>query len=111
MESFLDGALAESHPIFSEDPTALQIILYYHDVTLITSCATRVKLELFYFTLGNFDATFRFLVDTISLLAIAHYEDNHNYGIDRVLTPLLKELAQLANPVSVIFNRHEFTFL
>ena len=25
--SFLDGALAETHPIFSEDPTALQIIL------------------------------------------------------------------------------------
>ena len=45
MESSLDGALAESHPIFSEDPTALQIILYYHDVTLITSCATRVKFE------------------------------------------------------------------
>ena len=27
--SYLDGALAETNPIFSEDPTALQIRLYY----------------------------------------------------------------------------------
>ena len=106
--SFLDGALAETHPIFSEDPTALQIILYYDDVTFTTSGATRVKLGMFYFTLGNFDATFRSRVDTISLLAIAHYEDIRKYGIDRVLTPLLEELAQLASPAGVVFNLREF---
>ena len=84
IESFWDGALAETHPIFSKDPTTLQSILYYG--------ATRVKLWMFYFTFGNFDATFRFLVDTISLLAIAHYEDIRKYGIDRVLNRCLKSL-------------------
>ena len=72
---FLDGALAETHPIFSQDPTALQLILYYDDISLTVSNAKRVKLGMFYFSLGNFDVTFRSRVDTISLLAIAHYED------------------------------------
>ena len=51
--SFLDGALAETHPIFSEDPNALQIVLYYDD----TSSAKRIKLGMFYFTLGNLTLT------------------------------------------------------
>lgn len=47
----------------------------------------------------------------VSLLAIAHYEDNHNYGINKVLTPLLEEVPQLAKQASIIFNLPEFTFL
>ena len=56
--SFLNGALAETHPIFSEDPNALQIVLYYDDISLTTSSAKRIKLGMFYFTLGNFNTTY-----------------------------------------------------
>lgn len=104
----MDGALAETHPIFSQDPTALQLILYYDDISLTVSNAKRVKLGMFYFSLGNFDVTFRSRVDTISLLAIAHYEDIREYGIDRLLTPLLDELAQLAQPGGYTFNLDGF---
>ena len=41
---------------------------------------------------------------TISLLVIAHYDDIRKYGIDRVLTPLLAEVAQLAQPGGFTFN-------
>ena len=47
--TFLDGALAETHPIFSQDPNALQIILYYDDISLTISSAKRVKLGMFLF--------------------------------------------------------------
>ena len=39
--------------------------------TLTASNAKRVKLGMLYSTLGNFDASFRSRVDTISLLAIS----------------------------------------
>ena len=68
--------------------------LYYDDISLTASRAKRNKLGMFYFTLGNFNATFRSRVDTISLLAVAQYEDIRSYGVDRVLT-LLCELETL----------------
>lgn len=106
--SFSDGALAETHPIFSEDPNALQIVFYYDDISLTTSSAKRIKLGMFYFTLGNLDATFKSRVDTISLLAIAHYEDIHSYGVDRVLAPLCEELKQLSQPAGFAFSLDQF---
>lgn len=106
--SFLNGALAETHPIFSEDPNALQIVLYYDDISLTTSSAKRIKLGMFYFTLGNFNTTFKSRVDTISLLAIAHYEDIRSYGVDRVLAPLCEELKQLSQPAGFAFSLDQF---
>ena len=106
--SFLDGALAETHPIFSQDPNALQIILYYDDISLTSSSAKRVKLGMFYFTLGNFNATFRSRVDAIYLLAIAEHEDIRSYGVDRVLTPLCEELHELSQPGGFIFRQDKF---
>lgn len=58
---------------------------------------------MFYFTLGNLDATFRSRVDAIYLLAIAEHEDIGSYGVDRVLEPLCKELHQLSQPVGFTF--------
>ena len=106
--SFLDGALAETHPIFSEDPNALQIVLYYDDISFTTTSAKRIKLGMFYFTLGNFNATFRSIVDTIFLLAIAQYEDIRSYGVDRVLAPLCEELKQLSQPAGFAFSLDQF---
>lgn len=106
--SFLDGALAETHPIFSQDPNALQIILYYDDISLTASRAKRNKLGMFYFTLGNFNATFRSRVDAISLLAVAQYEDIRSYGVDRVLTLLCEELDQLSQPAGFAFSLDGF---
>ena len=85
--------MAETHPIFSQDPNALQIILYYDDISLTASRAKRNKLSMFYFTLRNFNATFRSRVDAISLLAVAQY------GVDRVLALLCKELSRLYLPL------------
>ena len=88
--------MAETHPIFSQDPNALEIILYYDGISLTASRAKRNKLGMFYFTLRNFNATLRSRVDAISLLAVAQYEDIHSCGVNRVLALLCKELSQLS---------------
>ena len=42
------------------------------------------------------------------MLAIAHYEDIRDYGVDRVLTPLREELVQLSQPAGFLFSLDQF---
>lgn len=36
MEDLCDGKMYKDHPLFRDDPTALQIMLYYDDVEVVT---------------------------------------------------------------------------
>lgn len=52
MGDFCDGDLYKSHPLFLEDPCALQIQLYYDEVEVCNPIGSRRgvhKLGLFYF--------------------------------------------------------------
>ena len=41
MEDFCDGAAHKRHPLFSVDPTALQIMLYYDDLEVSNPIGSR----------------------------------------------------------------------
>lgn len=40
---YCDGSVYMSHPLFSTDPTALQIIVYYDDVEVCNPLGSRAK--------------------------------------------------------------------
>ena len=68
--------MAKTHPIFSQDPNALEIILYYDDISLTASRAKRNKLGMFYFTLGALAETHPiFSQDPNALEIILYYDD------------------------------------
>lgn len=43
IEDFCDGLLFKTHPLFSSDPSALQIIAYYDELELCNPLGTHVK--------------------------------------------------------------------
>ena len=40
---FCDGTVFQTHPLFSQDPCALQIVTYYDEVELCNSLGSHVK--------------------------------------------------------------------
>ena len=40
---YCDGSIFKNHPLFSADPKALQIMLYYHDVEVVNPIGSRTK--------------------------------------------------------------------
>ena len=62
IRDFCDGSTYKSHPLFSCDPLALQIIGYYDDlevVNLLGSYIKKHKLGCLFFFLGNIRPQFR----------------------------------------------------
>lgn len=45
MKDFCDGMMYQNHPLFSTDPTALQIILYYDDVEICNPLGSKAKVH------------------------------------------------------------------
>ena len=56
IEDFCDGTLFKTHPLFSTDPLALQLIAYYDELELCNPLGSHVKrhkLGIVFFILGN----------------------------------------------------------
>lgn len=108
MVDFCDGVHYSSHPLFKNDPTALQIILYYDDVEVsnpLGSSATIHKLGLFYFTLGNLEPRLRSSTDSIQLVAVVKTEYFEKYSPNEILRPFVDDLKKLES-VSCIFDAY-----
>jgi len=61
LEDFCDGELFTSHPIFSTDPYALQIIAYFDELEVCNPLGTHTKIHklgIILFTLGNIPPKF-----------------------------------------------------
>ena len=43
LSDYCDGSIYKTHPLFSEDPRALQLILYYNDVEVCNPLGSRAK--------------------------------------------------------------------
>lgn len=41
IEDFCDGQLFKAHPLFSRDPNALQLLLYYDELEIITPLGSK----------------------------------------------------------------------
>ncbi len=100
----IDGELMPSHPLFSSKPSALQIILYSDDIEIcnpLGSHASKNKLLMFYYTLGNINPKYRSKLASIRLLAIAKKSDLSHCGVDAILARLYEYLVKLYNGVKI----------
>ncbi|KAG7456398.1 hypothetical protein JOB18_008800 [Solea senegalensis] len=106
----IDGSLFKLHSLFSEKPTALQIILYTDDIEIcnpLGSHASVNKLLMVYYTLGNIDPKFRSKLAAIRLLAIAKANDIDDCGVDVILKRINEDLQLLYNGVKIQTQRGE----
>ena len=94
------------HPIFSTDPHALQIILYYDEVEIANPIGCFVKqhkIGCVMFSLGNVHPKFRSSLKAMYLVAVATVPIIENYGIDRILQPFVRDINKLTES-GVIVN-------
>ena len=115
MEDVCDGALFKSHRLFTNDPSALQIIAFFDELELCNPLGTHVKkhkLAIMLFTLGNIDPRYRSSLNKlIHLLIAAIVPIVERHGIDEVLQPFVRALKFLAEEgVNVSTNGEIKTF-
>ena len=71
VEDVCDGSVFRTHPLFSSDPSALQIIAVFDELELCNPLGTHVKhkLAIVLFTLGNIHPKYRSSLRVIHLLS------------------------------------------
>ena len=95
VEDFCNGQRFKSHPIFSSNPHALQLIGYFDELEVCNPLRTHTKthkLGIFLFTLGNIPPMQRSTVQTHFLFATATRPNIEKYGLDSILRPFIDEL-------------------
>ena len=99
IEDFCDGSRFKTHPLFSEDPSALQIIAYYDELEVcnpLGSHTKKRKLEIVFFTLANIRPCYRSQLKIINLAIVATSPDIEKHTLDQVLEPFNSDLNTLA---------------
>ena len=100
LEDFCDGELFHTHPLFSQNPNALQIIAYFDEVELCNPLGTHVKkhkLGIVLFTLGNIHPKYRSSLRVIHLVLAVTTPIMEKYGMDLILQPFIRDLKILAS--------------
>ena len=114
IEDVCDGKVFQSHPIFSSDPLALQLMLFYDELELCNPLGTHIKkhkLGVLLFTLGNIHLKYRSCLRAINLLIVATVPVITKHGLNQVLQPLMHDLHTLSTDgVVVVINGVERTF-
>lgn len=108
----IDGDIFKSHPLFSVRPNALQLILYTDEIDLcnpLGSRASKNKLLMVYYTLGNINPKQRSKLAAIRLLAIAKSSDISQCGVDVILQRIHEDLNLLYNGVNIKTAKGERT--
>ena len=98
IQDFCNGSSFKNHPLFSNDPDALQIIAYYDELEVTNPIGSYVhthKLGCLFFSLGNIRPQYRSSLKSIYLIAVAKYQDITRYGIDVFLRPFVQDLKRL----------------
>ena len=113
IEDFCDAQAYKAHHLFSNDPTSLQIMLYYDDLEIcnpIGSHSTKHKIGkydyyvitigmcfsgIFYYLLGNISSQYRSCLKFIQLLAIVKHSYLKSYGINKILEPFMNDIRAL----------------
>ena len=115
LRDFCDGSLIRNNQLFLEDPSALQIQLYYDEVEFCNPLGSKAKkhklgkicresigytkvfiiLGFLYYTLGNLDPILRSSLKSIQLLSVAKYDHLKAYGIEEMLRPVIEDVKKL----------------
>ena len=99
IEDFCDGATFRNHPLFSQDPEALQIIGYFDELEVCNPLGSHVKkhkVGVVFYTLGNIHPKFRSTYRAINLAILATKPVLEKHGIDAVLQPFFEDCNKLA---------------
>ena len=78
LSDFCDGTLFKSHPLFSVEHHAFQVVGYYDDLEVVNplgSYTKKHKLGCLYFFLGNVRPQYRSSFKSIHLAAVGRTED------------------------------------
>ena len=114
LEDICDGELFKSHPLFSTDQHALQIIAYYDELEVCNPLGTHTKkhkLGIVLFMLGNIPPKYRSTLKSMNLIACAEYPVVHKHGLDAILKPFVEDLNVLSSVgITVNVNGVERTF-
>ena len=89
----------DNYPLFSQNPTALQIIAYFDEVELCNPLGTHVKkhkLGIVLFTLGNIHPKHCSTLRVIRLVLAVITPIIEKYGMDLILQPFIRDLKILA---------------
>lgn len=98
LRDFCDGTFWQNHALFSNDETALKILLYYDDVNLCNPLTNKVhKITLFYYQLANINIEYRSKLNAIHLLGVCKTCDLKKHGITKAFKPLVEELKILGS--------------
>ena len=95
LHDFCDGVILGTHPFFSNDKQALQIVAYYDEIEVanpLGSYISKHKLGCLFFFLANIRPHFR---STYLLVGVARSEDINHYGIDKFMSPFVDDLKTL----------------
>ena len=98
LTDFCDGTLFKSHPLFSVEHHALQIVGYYDDLEVVNplgSYTKKHKLGCLYFFLANVRPQYRSSLKCIHLVAVGRTEDIQHYGMNLFLSPFVDDLKRL----------------
>lgn len=93
-----DGSLLMNHPILSEDPSAIGIMLYQDDLELanaLGSAKGQHKITAFYYTLSNLHPWSRMNIIIIRMALIVAEKDVVYFGLKKSIRPLTDHLKQL----------------
>ena len=98
LRDFCDGTFCQNHALFSNDDTALKLLLYYDDVNLCNPLTNKVhKITLFYYQLANIQIEYRSKLNVIQLLGVCKTCDLKKHGIHGAFKPLVQELKILGS--------------
>lgn len=99
-----DGSVFKSDKYFIDHPDALQIILYHDEVEVCNPLGNKAgvhKLDMYYYSIANVDPRYRSKHCAIRLLALVNAKLIKKYGINRILTPIVQDLKELHNGVTL----------
>jgi len=106
-----DGSIFQDDEYFSQNPHAIGLILYHDELELcnplsskagnpLSSKAGNHKLDMYYYTLTNIPPKYRSKRSAVRLIAIVNAKYVKKYKINKVMSPLLRDLKELYNGVT-----------
>lgn len=105
-----DGSIFRDHALFSVNPNAFQILLYFDDIEICNPLGKKVgvhKLGVFYYSLLNLPLEYRSKTPSIRLVAIIKRKKIKTYGMNTVLQRINDDLIALESGVLMNFNEQQ----
>ena len=98
-----DGSIYRNDDYFKEHNNALMIVLYHDELEVCNPLGSKAgihKVDMYYYTIANLSPKYRSKHSAVRLLAIANSKLVREYGIDKILEPIINDLQELYRGVT-----------